>query len=193
MKEEQEDIDKKFMLLALEEARKAFELNEVPVGSIITIGDKVIARGHNLTITESNPLAHAEGKVISKAGEILQNYRLNDTTLYVTLEPCMMCVGAIIHARIKRVVFGASDLKSGAAGSAFNLLESPLNNHHPEVIGGVLKEECTQILQEFFAKRRKENKATKKNAKVRAKEFEERYQQTIANHRDERMNKINFD
>ena len=76
MKEEQEDIDKKFMLLALEEARKAFELNEVPVGSIITIGDKVIARGHNLTITESNPLAHAEGKVISKAGEILQNYRL---------------------------------------------------------------------------------------------------------------------
>lgn len=154
--------DEYFMQQALEEAKKCLAVNEVPVGAVIVHDSKIIARAHNLMITNHSATSHAEILAIKAAGEVLQNYRLIDTTLYVTLEPCVMCVGAIIHARIKRVVFGACDFKTGAVGSAFDLLMNDKHNHHPMVTKGVLANECSTLLSSFFARRRLEIKQAQK-------------------------------
>lgn len=143
-----------FMQLAIEEAKLASSLDEVPVGAVIVKNGEVIARGHNKPIGAHDPSAHAEICAIRQSALIQKNYRLVDCELYVTLEPCLMCCGAILHARIKRVIFGAKDEKIGAAGSVLNVFEIPALNHQTTVEGGVLKEECAQLLQDFFKAKR---------------------------------------
>jgi len=129
--------------------------NEVPVGAILVQENNLITQAHNRPIKNNDPTAHAEIEVLRKAGEKLQNYRLAKTTLYVTLEPCAMCLGAMIHARIERVVFGTSDPKSGVCGSTIDLSSESIFNHQISVSGGVLEHECKDILQSFFKLRRK--------------------------------------
>ena len=144
------------MQLAIQQARKAELIEEVPVGAVIVDPEGVIvASSHNQTIITSDPTAHAEVLVLRKAAAKLQNYRLLSTTLYATVEPCVMCMGAIVHARVQRVVFGAPDPKWGAAGSLYNFSEDTRLNHHPQVIGGVCADECRDMLQRFFRIRRK--------------------------------------
>jgi tRNA(adenine34) deaminase len=146
----------KWMNWALAEAKKAGQLQEVPVGAVLLSEEsKVLALSHNLCITNTDPTAHAEIIALRMAAQKLQNYRLLNTTLYVTVEPCFMCMGAIIHARVKTVVFGTRDEKWGAAGSLYNLSEDTRLNHHPEIIGGVLEYECKELIQLFFQARRK--------------------------------------
>ncbi len=149
-----------WMQYALQLAQKAANEDEVPVGAIIVKENKIISEGWNQPIQNHDPSAHAEIIAIRNAGKILKNYRLIDTTMYVTLEPCSMCVGAMIHARLGQLVFGAGDLKTGAAGSAINLIHEPIHNHKIEVIGGVMEDECKQLLQAFF-KRKRELKKNK--------------------------------
>lgn len=145
----------KFMQLALQEAHKAASLGEVPVGAVLVDElDQIVAQGYNRTITDFDITAHAEMVAFRQAGQVLANHRLNNLTLYVTLEPCCMCAMAAIHARVKRVVFGAREPKTGACGSQFNLALDPRHNHRLELYGGVLQDECREILQEFFAQRR---------------------------------------
>ncbi len=146
------DID--FMHLALAQARAATDSGEVPVGAVIVKSGEVIASGANRPIAQHDPTAHAEILALRRAGEALSDYRLLDTTLYVTLEPCIMCASAIIHARVQRVVFGAWDPKAGAAGSVMNVFTTPQLNHRVDVFGGVLIEECANLLSEFFRARR---------------------------------------
>lgn len=146
--------DEYWMQQAIELAHRAESEDEVPVGAVIVKDNKLIAEGWNHPIQSHDPSAHAEMVAIRAAGDFLQNYRLTGTTLYVTLEPCSMCVGAMIHARISRLVFGAYDPKTGAAGSAFNLLSSDKHNHVVTVSGGVLEQSCREILQTFFRNRR---------------------------------------
>lgn len=146
------DID--FMHLALAQARAAADAGEVPVGAIIVKSGEVIASGANRPIAQHDPTAHAEILALRRAGEALSDYRLLDTTLYVTLEPCIMCASAIIHARVQRVVFGAWDPKAGAAGSVINVFTTPQLNHRVDVFGGVLMEECANLLADFFRARR---------------------------------------
>ncbi|TNF34638.1 MAG: tRNA adenosine(34) deaminase TadA [Gammaproteobacteria bacterium] len=146
--------DAYWMQKALELARKAESEDEVPVGAVVVKNNELIAVGWNHPIQAHDPSAHAEMMAIRNAGQVLNNYRLIDTTLYVTLEPCPMCVGAMIHARIKRLVFGAYDPKTGAAGSVFDLLQSEKHNHSVEVTAGVLEEECRAVLQNFFRQKR---------------------------------------
>ncbi|MFZ9993896.1 MAG: tRNA adenosine(34) deaminase TadA [Steroidobacteraceae bacterium] len=146
------DID--FMHLALAQARAAADSGEVPVGAVIVKSGEVIASGANRPIAQHDPTAHAEILALRRAGEALSDYRLLDTTLYVTLEPCIMCASAIIHARVQRVVFGAWDPKAGAAGSVMNVFTTPQLNHRVDVFGGVLIEECANLLSEFFRARR---------------------------------------
>jgi len=146
--------DLKFMRAALKEAAKAEKLNEVPIGAIIVFGGKIIARGHNLRETTKDPLGHAEMMAIKKASKKLGEWRLIETIIYVTLEPCPMCAGAILNSRIPRIVFGAKDPKGGALGSSFNLFEQPNLNHRPQIVGGVLEAECSLILKEFFKNKR---------------------------------------
>ena len=146
--------DLEFMQLALVEAQKARALGEVPVGAVLVSDNQVIATGHNQPISNNDPSAHAEVAALRAAGQNLSNYRLPNTTLYVTLEPCMMCCGAIMHARIARVVYGAADAKTGCVHSVLNLFDNPQLNHHTMVEGGVLAEECAQILKDFFKERR---------------------------------------
>lgn len=149
--------DEKFMKAALKEAYKSFALDEVPVGVVIVKDDKIIARGHNLRETKQDPTGHAEIIAIKKASKKLKSWRLIDCTLYVTLEPCSMCAGAIMWSRIKRVVYGAKDIKGGAIGSSFNLFEQKGINHKPEVTSGVLENEASTLLKDFFRlKRQKE-------------------------------------
>ena len=143
-----------YMRQALSESRKAFDENEVPIGAVIVHGSEIIGRGHNQIVTLKDPTAHAEMIVITQAAAHLENERLNDCTLYVTIEPCTMCMGAAILARIKTIVFGARDPKTGACGSAMDLAKPGLYNHKIEVIGGVLEAECRTILQEFFLDKR---------------------------------------
>lgn len=151
--------DRDYMQLALEQARLAYELGEVPVGAVIVQDGKVIATGYNRREVDKNALSHAEHTAIDNACKALGGWRLPRCTLYVTLEPCLMCAGAIIHARIDRVVFGTADPKTGAFGSLTDLNALPLN-HHPEILSGVCEEECRAILQTFFtALRRKKKKA----------------------------------
>ena len=148
------DIDEKFMRFAFIEAQKSKSINEVPVGAIIVINDRVISRAHNLSISQNDPTSHAEINALRNAGKKIDNYRLTGGTLYVTLEPCAMCYGAIVHARISRLVFGAYDPKTGVCGSSSNLYEQACFNHSPQITGGVLEEECSLILKDFFKKRR---------------------------------------
>ena len=148
-------IDEKWMKIALIEAKLAMDENEVPVGAILVQGNNLIAKAHNQPIKKNDPTAHAEIQVLRKAGEKLKNYRLAKTTLYVTLEPCAMCFGAMIHARIERVVFGASDFKSGVCGSTIDLSSESIFNHQISVSGCILEHECKNILQSFFKLRRK--------------------------------------
>lgn len=143
------------MSLALEAARRAQATDEVPVGAVLVHAGKVIATGANRPISACDPTAHAEIEALRAGGRALGSYRLNDTTLYVTLEPCVMCASAIVHARVARVVFGAWDAKAGAAGSTTNVFTMPSMNHRVDVFGGVLMEECSALLSEFFAARRK--------------------------------------
>ena len=150
--------DQAMMRLALDQAHSAAILGEVPVGAVIFRAGKVIATGFNHPIGTHDPTAHAEIRAIRAAAEILGNYRLVECELYVTLEPCAMCSGAIQHARFKRLVFGASDPKTGCVGSVMNLFAEERLNHHTEVTGGVLAEECGRTLSEFFALRRQMQK-----------------------------------
>ncbi len=142
------------MQLALQLAQAAAQAGEVPVGAIIVKDGMVIGRGGNTPIGNHDPTAHAEIVAMREAAKHLGNYRLVDCTLYVTLEPCAMCCGAIQHARIARLVYGASDPKTGACGSVINIMAEPKLNHHTEVINGVLAEECGAVLTEFFRQRR---------------------------------------
>ena len=143
--------DEHFMRHALELARRAQAEGEVPVGAVVVLDEKVIGEGWNRPISASDPTAHAEIQAMRAAASTRQNYRLVGATLYVTLEPCAMCVGAMFHARIRRVVFGAADPKTGAAGSTVNLFEEQRLNHHALVLGGVLAAECGALLSDFFA------------------------------------------
>jgi tRNA(adenine34) deaminase len=151
-------LDRRFMRAALREAARAAREDEVPVGVVAVFGGRVIARAHNRPIASHDPSAHAEILVLRRAGRKLGNYRLSGCSLYVTIEPCAMCAGAIVHARVKRLVFGASDPKAGACGSALRVLNHPKLNHRVEVRKGVLKEECAAALREFFAARRGKKK-----------------------------------
>ena len=144
-----------YMKMAIEEARRAARMGEVPVGAVlIADNDDLLVRTHNRTITDSDPSAHAEMLAIRQAASRLGNYRLLNTTLYVTVEPCLMCMGAIIHARIAKLVFGTRDPKWGAAGSLYNLGEDRRLNHHTEITEGLLLEECRDLIQGFFRARR---------------------------------------
>jgi len=146
--------DAAFMREALAQARAAGAGGEVPVGAVLVRGEDIIARGANRPIASHDPTAHAEVQALRAGGEVLQSYRLTDTTLYVTLEPCVMCAAAIVHARVRRLVFGAWDARAGAAGSITNVFTLPALNHRVDVFGGVLMDECARVLQEFFAQRR---------------------------------------
>jgi len=144
-----------YMELALTEARKAFAADEVPVGAVLIDGTgDILATAHNQTIRRHDPTSHAEIAAIRKAGRIINNYRFLNATLYVTVEPCIMCMGAIIHSRISHVVFGAMDAKWGAAGSLYQLQEDRRLNHQPQVTGGVCEDACRQLIQEFFKTKR---------------------------------------
>ena len=146
------DID--FMRLALERAAVARSAGEVPVGAVLVSGERVIASGANRPIESNDPTAHAEIEALRSAGRSLGSYRLTDTTLYVTLEPCPMCAMAIVHARVRRLVFGAWDPRAGAAGSVIDIFTLPGLNHRVDVFGGVLMEECAGLLKDFFGERR---------------------------------------
>ncbi|WP_096360763.1 tRNA adenosine(34) deaminase TadA [Sulfuricaulis limicola] len=146
--------DEAYMRRALDLARHAEQAGEVPVGAVVVVNDEVIGEGWNQPIVSHDPTAHAEIVALRAAATRMKNYRLTDTTLYVTLEPCAMCAGAIVQARVARVVYGAADPKAGAAGSVFNFLESPSLNHRAQVMGGMLAEECSALLRKFFEARR---------------------------------------
>ncbi len=146
--------DTQFMRRALEQASLAKTRGEIPVGAVLVRDDKVVSVGANCPIAKSDPTAHAEIEAIRSGGRALGTYRLTDTTLYVTLEPCVMCASAIVHARVRRVVFGAWDPRAGAAGSLIDVFTLPSLNHRVDVFGGVLVDECAAVLREFFEMRR---------------------------------------
>jgi len=150
-------VDEFFMQQAIKEAKKAYELNEVPIGAIVSKEGKIIGSGYNQSINKSDPSGHAEINALRDAGEKIGNYRLVNCDLYVTLEPCIMCLGAIFHARIRNLYFGAHDTKTGACGGHINLLNNKSLNHHCKVHAGLLELEAVQILKEFFRKKRKKN------------------------------------
>lgn len=152
----QQHRDEYWMQKALELAHRAESQGEVPVGAVLVLNDKCIAEGWNQPISLNDPSAHAEMIAIRQAGQQLNNYRLCDTTLYVTLEPCIMCAGAIVHARVGRVVYGANDPKTGAAGSVFQLLQNSSLNHDCQLTSGVLQDQCAAMLSDFFRNRRKQ-------------------------------------
>ncbi len=171
-KVDSEDIknlqDIKYMKAAIRQARKAINLGEVPIGCVIVYEDKIIGRGYNRRNTDKSVLCHAEITAIKKACKKIGDWRLEECTLYVTLEPCQMCAGAIVQSRIPRVVMGAMNPKAGCAGSVLNILENPEFNHQVEVTKGVLAEDCSAILKEFFTDLRKRNKAEKEALKAEA-------------------------
>lgn len=163
---ENEIFEKKdiyFMRQALKEAQKACDIDEVPIGAVIVKDDKIIARGHNKCITLKDSTAHAEIVALRKACKKLNNYRLTDCSIYVTIEPCTMCVGALVNARIKNLYFGAYDIKAGACGSVFDINEKKLN-HKINIKIGLLQQECAKILKEFFKSRRSEAQRTRRSA-----------------------------
>ena len=151
---ETEEQDAVWMKQALLLARHAGDEDEVPVGAVIVMGNEIIGRGWNRNIGLNDPSAHAEIMAMRDAGKVIGNHRLTGCIVYVTLEPCPMCAGAMIHARLERVVYGASDPKTGAAGGKFDILSDPAHNHVPQVDGGCLGEECSRLLKDFFRDRR---------------------------------------
>ena len=146
--------DEFYMKKAIKQAQKAALIDEVPVGAIIVLNDKVIARGFNLREKKLDPTCHAEIIAIKKACKKISSWRLAEATIYVTIEPCPMCAGALLATRIKRIVYGAKDPKGGAIESSFKLFEQPNLNHHPEITGGVLEEECSKIISNYFKTKR---------------------------------------
>jgi len=146
--------DKFFMQETLKEAKKAYKKNEVPVGAVVVYNDKIIAKAHNLNITTNDPTAHAEILALRKASKVLRNYRLPDCELYTTLEPCPMCAGAMVYARIKRLVYAAEDPKSGCCKSVLNIVNNKKLNHRIEVVSGVCKKEAEKLLKKFFKRLR---------------------------------------
>ena len=158
--------DEKYMKLALKQAKKAYELGEVPIGCVIVHNDKIIGRGYNRRNTDKNTLAHAEITAINKASKKIGDWRLEDCILYVTLEPCQMCSGAIVQARIPKVVIGCMNPKAGCAGSILNVLQMPEFNHQVEIVKGVLETECSEMLKKFFTELRIRNKAEKEARKT---------------------------
>ena len=155
-----EDIDAQFMRQAMLLAEKAQAIGEVPVGALVVADSIVIGQGYNQSISQHDPTAHAELIALKEAALNMQNYRLVDATLYVTLEPCPMCAGALVHGRIKRVVFGAYDRKSGAVGTVMNLVQNDALNHKMEVTGGCLQDECSAQISAFFKLRRLQKKGS---------------------------------
>lgn len=153
--------DEYWMSRAIELAKQAEAINEVPVGALVVADGEIIGEGYNTPIVEHDPSAHAEMKAIRMAAKHCQNYRVINATLYVTLEPCPMCAGALVHSRIRRVVFGAFDEKTGAAGSVMQLCQHAALNHQLEVTGGVMAQQCGEVISEFFKRRRAEKKAAK--------------------------------
>jgi tRNA(adenine34) deaminase len=145
----------RYMLEALKEAELAKLEDEVPIGCVIVKDDQIIARAHNQREVTNNPLGHAETLAIKKASEVLNDWQLVDCDLYVTIEPCIMCGGAIIQSRIRKVIYGAPDLKGGAFGSSINILDAQNINHRPEIVKGILEEECTKIIKDYFKSKRK--------------------------------------
>lgn len=154
---------RKYMEEALKEAKKALDMGEVPIGAVMVREGEIIARGHNLRNTAKNPLRHAEIDVIDAAAKIVGDWRLEDCVLYVTVEPCPMCAGAIVQARIPKVVFGARNSKAGCAGSVLDVLNEPKLNHQVEVEEGILQEECGAIMKQFFKRFRKNQKEQQEN------------------------------
>ena len=153
--------DEKYMKEAIRQAEKAWKIEEVPIGCVIVYDGKIIGRGYNRRTTDKNPLAHAEMAAIKKASKKMGDWRLEDCTLYVTLEPCQMCSGAIVQARVKRVVIGCMNPKAGCAGSILNLLQVDRFNHQVEITSGVLEEECSQMMKGFFKELREKQKRKK--------------------------------
>ncbi|MEG2511802.1 MAG: tRNA adenosine(34) deaminase TadA [Acetivibrio sp.] len=151
-------MDEKYMKEAIKQAKKAYKIGEVPIGCIIVYEDKIIARGYNKRNSKKNSLPHAELLAINKACKVMGDWRLEDCTMYITLEPCQMCAGAIVQSRIKRVVIGSMNPKAGCAGSILNLLEIPQFNHQVETERGVLEEECSKLITKFFKELREEKK-----------------------------------
>lgn len=164
MSQTEQDIH--WMQYAMQLAHRAEDAGEVPVGAVLVLNNEVIGEGWNLSISNHDPCAHAEIMAIRQGGIKLGNYRLLGATLYVTLEPCVMCTGAMVHSRIERLVYGASDLKTGAAGSVFDVLTDPRHNHVVSVTGGVEAEACSRQLSDFFRRRRAEKKAAKLQLKM---------------------------
>lgn len=156
------DLDEKYMREAIKQAKKAYKLEESPIGCVIVYQGKIIGRGYNRRTTDKNVLAHAEITAIRKACRKMGDWRLEDCTMYVTLEPCQMCAGAIIQARIPRVVVGCMNPKAGCAGSVLNLLDVKEFNHHAELRTGVLEEECSEMMKQFFRELRDRQKKIKK-------------------------------
>ncbi|WP_144393804.1 tRNA adenosine(34) deaminase TadA [Pleionea sediminis] len=156
------DSDREFMSRAIDLALQAEVVNEIPVGAVLVRDGTIIGEGFNQPIRNHDPSAHAEIVALRNAGQTVENYRLPNTTLYVTLEPCVMCAMAIVHARVERVVFGAKDLKTGAAGSVFDILNSDKHNHRVQVGQGLEEITCSKLLSNFFRRRRQEIKADKK-------------------------------
>lgn len=154
--------DERWMRQALAEAQLALKKDEVPVGAVVVYEDKIIGRGHNQVETLKDPTAHAEIIAIGAAAGYLGSWRLSDACLYVTLEPCAMCAGALVISRVDRLVFGTRDPKAGACGSLFNIVQDPRLNHQVQVLPCVLESECSRILQVFFEKVRRKNSQTKK-------------------------------
>ena len=146
--------DKKWMQIAIDEAKLAMRENEIPVGSVLVKNEIIIAKAHNQSILNNDPTAHAEIQLLRKAGKKQENYRLGGSTLYVTLEPCSMCFGAMIHARIERIVFGAFDPKTGVCGSCIDLNKESFFNHKISITGGILDKECSELLKLFFKSKR---------------------------------------
>lgn len=151
--------EEKFMLMALKEAKKAFDMDEIPVGCVIVFQDRVIARGHNKVMNKKSAVFHGEIDALIKAGEKMGDFRLEDCEMFVTLEPCAMCAGAIVNSRIKKLYIGAMDLKRGFCGSCFNLFEKEELNHKVEFETGILERECLDIIREFFQKLREKKKS----------------------------------
>lgn len=162
--EEQKKIDEKYMREAIRQAKKAYKLDETPIGCVIVHEGKIIGRGYNRRNTDKSPLAHAEITAIKKASKRLGDWRLEECTLYVTLEPCQMCAGAIIQSRLTRVVVGCMNPKAGCAGSVLNLLDVKAFNHQAELTTGVLEEECSSLMTGFFRNLRERKKMQKKAA-----------------------------
>ncbi len=151
--------DEFFMKEALREAQKAFEKDEVPIGAVAVYKNQIIGRGHNQTEGLKDPTAHAELLAITAAANALSSWRLNDVEMFTTVEPCMMCAGALVLARVKRIIFGARDEKFGGCGSVFNIVNEPKLNHRIEITEGVLSDQAASLLKNFFEKKRKENKS----------------------------------